>query len=769
MADRPHRPVALRDVAAVDMPTRTRLRALYRDFGQDEIDWLAEQEAVTRHDVKAIEYLVRDRLSTLGLDAIAELTHFACTSEDINSARLRAHRASAPSSASGCRLSTAVIAKLRELAVEHRDAADAFAHARAARDAHDHGQGDRRVRVAPGARRARRSRHPTTSAKFSGATGTWSAHLAADPDVDWPTHRRASSSRRSGLGFNLLTTQIESHDWQVELYDRARHAGGILHNLATDIWTYISLGYFAQIPVAGATGSSTMPHKINPIRFENAEANLEIVGRACSRSLVADARHEPPAARPHRLDHAAQHRRRVRPLAARARQPAPRARRDLARARRAARPTSTPTGRCSPRPSRPSSAPRSSPVARTITDPYALLKELTRGRRVGAADLAEFVRGLDIGDAAQGATARPDARDLHGPRRKPRRRSSDAFCDPAAAGTWLSSRGLRTARRAPRPRSRPGLGNARARPRPGRRRLGAASVAFVTRSGSRPLGSSTGRSSGLRDLGRVDGEQQQRDDDEHHDERRFPRRCRRRRVRAIDCSRSCGWKKPIDMSVTMTGEEGGDEGEPQQLHGLHQIAAGGSVVAHATPRPAQGAGASVFVSVVPSGTEADGAASARRGEKPAIARYTAVIAAYAAEDADADDDAGQDERLVRLIDVIVAARTGPARRASAMPSTMPSTPIVIASRASRALLRGTALARGTAREPPDTRLGEPGDDAPGDDDDEEQLGVCAGPGRRRPCPRSGRARRGRRRRGAPRGRRATHRRAGRVPSRSRIR
>ena len=76
----------------------------------------------------------------------------------------------------------------------------------------------------------------------------------------------------------MLTTQIESHDWQVELYDRARHAGGILHNLATDVWTYISIGYFSQIPVAGATGSSTMPHKINPIRFENAEANLEISG-----------------------------------------------------------------------------------------------------------------------------------------------------------------------------------------------------------------------------------------------------------------------------------------------------------------------------------------------------------------------------------------------------------------------------------------------------------------------------------------------------------
>ena len=114
-------------------------------------------------------------------------------------------------------------------------------------------------------------------AKFSGATGTWSAHLSAAPDVDWPELSR-SFIEGLGLDFNILTTQIESHDWQVELYDRVRHAGGILHNLATDVWTYISLGYFSQIPVAGATGSSTMPHKINPIRFENAEANLEISG-----------------------------------------------------------------------------------------------------------------------------------------------------------------------------------------------------------------------------------------------------------------------------------------------------------------------------------------------------------------------------------------------------------------------------------------------------------------------------------------------------------
>ena len=111
--------------------------------------------------------------------------------------------------------------------------------------------------------------------KFSGATGTFSAHVVAAPDVAWPLVSR-EFVESLGLTWNPLTTQIESHDWQAELYSRISHANRVLHNLATDIWTYISLGYFRQIPQAGATGSSTMPHKVNPIRFENAEANLEI-------------------------------------------------------------------------------------------------------------------------------------------------------------------------------------------------------------------------------------------------------------------------------------------------------------------------------------------------------------------------------------------------------------------------------------------------------------------------------------------------------------
>jgi adenylosuccinate lyase len=102
--------------------------------------------------------------------------------------------------------------------------------------------------------------------KFSGATGTFAAHVAAEPGADWPAISREFVTSL-GLTWNPLTTQIESHDWQAELYSRVSHANRVLHNLATDIWTYISMGYFRQIPQAGATGSSTMPHKINPIRF----------------------------------------------------------------------------------------------------------------------------------------------------------------------------------------------------------------------------------------------------------------------------------------------------------------------------------------------------------------------------------------------------------------------------------------------------------------------------------------------------------------------
>ena len=112
--------------------------------------------------------------------------------------------------------------------------------------------------------------------KINGATGTWAAHVVSVPNADWPVLAR-NFVEGLGLTWNPLTTQIESHDWQAELYSDVARAGRIAHNLATDCWTYISMGYFHQnLAAQGSTGSSTMPHKVNPIRFENAEANLEV-------------------------------------------------------------------------------------------------------------------------------------------------------------------------------------------------------------------------------------------------------------------------------------------------------------------------------------------------------------------------------------------------------------------------------------------------------------------------------------------------------------
>ena len=380
----------------LDAADKARLRALYLEFGQAEIDWLAEKESVTRHDVKAVEYLVRDRLSALGLDGIAELTHFACTSEDINSTSyaLTVQRAVERVWLPKLRV---VIAALSELAVKHRDAAML---------SRTHGQPATPTTMGKELavfawrleRVARQIEGGEFLAKFSGATGTWSAHLSADPEVDWPELTR-SFVEGLGLGFNILTTQIESHDWQVELYDRVRHAGGILHNLATDVWTYISIGYFTQIPVAGATGSSTMPHKINPIRFENAEANLEISGgllATLSQTLVTSrlqrdltdstTQRNIGVAFGHSLLALDNLQRGLTEISLA--EDVLLADLDanweiLAEAIQTVVRAEIAAGRSQ------------------ISDPYALLKDLTRGRRVGAPELAEFVRGLDIGDAAK--------------------------------------------------------------------------------------------------------------------------------------------------------------------------------------------------------------------------------------------------------------------------------------------------------------------------------------------------------------------------------
>jgi len=272
--------------AELSADERLALRDVATNFGDADVARIAELEATTRHDVKAVEYLVREHLERLGLSRIAELTHFACTSEDINNLSY------------GITLGTAVrevwrpaidvvVQKLTALATSERDTPML---------SRTHGQAATPTtfgkEIAVFVHRLTKLLADVDAVqlagKFSGATGTFSAHVVAAPEVDWIRVSR-EFVESVGLEWNPLTTQIESHDSQVALLARISHVNRVLHNLCTDVWTYISQGYITQIPVKGATGSSTMPHKVNPIRFENAEANLEIasaLGDALGATLV---------------------------------------------------------------------------------------------------------------------------------------------------------------------------------------------------------------------------------------------------------------------------------------------------------------------------------------------------------------------------------------------------------------------------------------------------------------------------------------------------
>ncbi|WP_062317154.1 adenylosuccinate lyase [Demequina maris] len=249
------------------------LRGIPAGFDADGIREHADFEKVTVHDVKAVEYVIKARIKGTSLEPLSELVHFACTSEDINN------------------LSYALMVKG---AVEDvwlpaaSSLVDQVADlARAAKAtpmlSRTHGQTATPTTLGKEfavlahrlGRQLRRIERQEYLGKINGATGTYGAHTAAVPATDWIEVSR-TFVEGLGLTWNPLTTQIESHDWQAELYADVARFGRILHNLATDVWTYVSLGYFAQATTKGSIGSSAMPHKINPIRFENAEANLEI-------------------------------------------------------------------------------------------------------------------------------------------------------------------------------------------------------------------------------------------------------------------------------------------------------------------------------------------------------------------------------------------------------------------------------------------------------------------------------------------------------------
>ena len=229
-------------------------------------------EATTNHDVKAVEYWLRERFaSNAEITGAAEFIHFACTSEDINNLS----HALMVQGARGSVLLPAI-----DRIVERLDAL-AAAHADLAMLARTHGQpatpttlGKEMANVAHRLRRARaRFAAVEMLGKVNGATGNFNAHVAAAPQVDWPAFAERFVTKL-GIAYNPLTIQIEPHDALAEAFDAAARLNTILVDLDRDLWGYISLGYFRQRVKAGEVGSSTMPHKVNPIDFENSEGNL---------------------------------------------------------------------------------------------------------------------------------------------------------------------------------------------------------------------------------------------------------------------------------------------------------------------------------------------------------------------------------------------------------------------------------------------------------------------------------------------------------------
>ena len=261
------------EVPAFSAETNAALDAIVSNFSEENANRIKEIERTTNHDVKAVEYFLKEQIAHIDeLKNAGEFIHFACTSEDINN------------------LSHALMLKNgREVLINAMqqiiDSIVALAeqHAEQPMLSRTHGQtaspttlGKEMANVAYRlARQIKQFQNVELLGKINGAVGNYNAHLSAYPDINWPAHSQAFVESL-GLTFNPYTTQIEPHDYMAELFDALRRFNTILIDFNRDVWGYISLGFFKQRLKEGEVGSSTMPHKVNPIDFENSEGNLGI-------------------------------------------------------------------------------------------------------------------------------------------------------------------------------------------------------------------------------------------------------------------------------------------------------------------------------------------------------------------------------------------------------------------------------------------------------------------------------------------------------------
>ncbi len=381
----------IKELRTLDEQEKVFLDDLITHFDQHEAERIKEIEAVTNHDVKAVEYYLKEQFSKqVGLAARAEFLHFACTSEDINNLSYALMLRDVHKDVMNTEFSR-IDTALAELAV---------AHAEQAMLSRTHGQTASPTTLGKELantlfrlrRQVRKMAEQEFLGKMNGAVGNFNAHISVYPDLDWPVLSR-QFVESLGLNWNPYTTQIEPHDWIAELFQSLARYHTILIDLCRDIWAYISIGYFRQKTIEGEIGSSTMPHKVNPIDFENAEGNLgvanalldhlaaklpisrwqrdltdstvlRVIGTAYGHSLVATSSLLKGLAK---LELNAE-----------------RVNQDLdANWEVLAEPIQTVMRRYG------------------IENPYEQLKSLTRGKRIGAEDLAQFIQGLDIPEQAR--------------------------------------------------------------------------------------------------------------------------------------------------------------------------------------------------------------------------------------------------------------------------------------------------------------------------------------------------------------------------------
>jgi adenylosuccinate lyase len=382
----------LADVPRISQADADFLLSLANAFTDADAQRIKEIEAVTNHDVKAVEYFLKEKVSGRpDLLKASEFIHFACTSEDINNTAhglmLRGAR------------DTVLLPQLRKI----HDALTelALTNASVPMLSRTHGQPASPTtlgkEIANIAKRLERAIAAIAAVpllgKMNGAVGNYNAHLSAYPDFDWEKFAREVVEQRLGLQFNPYTIQIEPHDGMAELFDAIARANTILLDMDRDFWAYISLGYFKQRTKAGEIGSSTMPHKVNPIDFENSEGNLGVAN-----ALLRHLAEKLPLSRWQRDLTDSTVLRNLGPAFGHSVLAYDSAMRGIGKLEVNAAAIAADLDACWEVLAEPVQT-----VMRRygIENPYEQLKELTRGKGINQADLQVFIRGLVIPDDAK--------------------------------------------------------------------------------------------------------------------------------------------------------------------------------------------------------------------------------------------------------------------------------------------------------------------------------------------------------------------------------